>query len=51
MNKIYFTEILLLIKCKNLKDFIDWVEYHLNLKFNHIVVFDNESSVNIKTIC
>lgn len=51
MNKIYFTEILLLIKCRNLQDFIDWVEYHLNLKFNHIVVLDNESPFDIKSVC
>ncbi len=50
-KKIYLTEILLLIKCRNPKDFIDWIEYHLKLKFNHIVVLDNESPFDIKSIC
>ena len=50
-KKIYLTEILLLIKCRNPKDFIDGIEYHLKLKFNHIVVLDNESPFDIKSIC
>jgi len=52
LNKKYFSEILLLIKANNEKDFKDWIHWHLDtLKFEHLVVFDNESSINVKNIC
>lgn len=51
MEKKYFSEILLLTKCRNKKDFIDWIEYHLNIGFDNIVVIDNESEVEIKSVC
>lgn len=54
MNKErqYLTEIVLLTKSYNLQDFKDWCHWHLNIiGFDHIHVFDNESSVDIKSIC
>lgn len=52
MKKIYLTEIILLTKSYNLQDFKDWLKWHLDiLHFDHIVVFDNESEVDIKSEC
>lgn len=51
-DRIYFTEVLLLTKSNNLQDFKDWLHWHLDvICFDHIHVFDNESSVDIKSIC
>lgn len=52
MDKKYFSEIVLLTKTYNPQDFADWLHWHIDVvKIDHIVVFDNESPVNIKTIC
>ena len=52
MNKIYLTEVVLLTKSYNLQDFKDWLHWHLDIVgFNHAHIFDNESSVDIKTVC
>lgn len=52
MNKIYLTEVVLLTKSYNLQDFKDWLHWHLDIiRFNHVHIFDNESSVDIKTVC
>jgi hypothetical protein len=51
-TKKYFSEILLLIKSTNINDFKDWLKWHLDtIHFDHIVVFDNDSTVDIKSIC
>lgn len=50
--KKYFTEALLLTKSYNLNDFKLWIKWYKDiLKFDHIVIFDNESSVDIEKIC
>lgn len=52
MNKIYLTEVVLLTKSYNLQDFKDWLHWHLDIVgFNHAHIFDNESSVDIKSVC
>ena len=52
MDKIYLTEVVLLTKSYNLQDFKDWLHWHLDIVgFNHAHIFDNESSVDIKTVC
>ena len=52
MNKIYLTEVVLLTKSYNLQDFKDWLHWHLDIiNFDHCVVLDNESTVNIKSVC
>lgn len=51
-EKIYFTEVVLLTKSYNLQDFKDWLHWHLDIiGFDHAHIFDNESSVDIKTVC
>ena len=51
-DKIYLTEVVLLTKSYNLQDFKDWMYWHLNvIGFDHCHVFDNESSVDIKSVC
>ena len=50
--KLYLSEIVLLTKSYNLEDFKDWMSWHLNTcHFDHIHVFDNESTVDIKSVC
>lgn len=52
MQKKYLTEVVLLTKSYNLQDFKDWMKWHLEIiGFDHCHVFDNESSVDIKSIC
>ena len=52
MNKICLTEVVLLTKSYNLQDFKDWLHWHLDIVgFNHSHIFDNESSVDIKSVC
>lgn len=52
MTKIYFTEVVLITKSYNLQDFKDWLHWHLDIiGFDHAHIFDNESSVDIKTVC
>lgn len=52
MQKRYLTEVVLLIKSNNLKDFTDWIKWHLDtIGFEHCHVFDNESSVDLKRVC
>lgn len=52
MEKKYFSEIVLLTKTYNLQDFKDWLKWHLDIiHFDHIIVFDNESQVDIKSVC
>ena len=51
-KKIYFTEVVLLTKSYNLQDFKDWLHWHLDIiGFDHAHIFDNESSVDIKSVC
>lgn len=50
--KTKLTEAILLTKTYNLQDFKDWLHWHLNIvKFDCVHVFDNESSVDIKSVC
>lgn len=50
--KKYLTEVVLLTKSYNLQDFKDWLHWHLDIiGFDHCHIFDNESSVDIKTVC
>ena len=52
MIKTKLTEVVLLTKSYNLQDFKDWLHWHLNIiGFDHCHVFDNESSVDIKSVC
>lgn len=52
MKKKYLTEVVLLTKSYNLQDFKDWLKWHLEIVgFDHCHVFDNESSVDIKSVC
>lgn len=48
----YISEVILLTKTYNIQDFIDWMHYHLDvIKFDHCLVLDNESTVDIKSVC
>lgn len=52
MKKTKFTEVVLLTKSYNLQDFKDWLHWHLDIiSFDHCHVFDNESLVDIKSVC
>ena len=52
MKKTKLTEVVLLTKSYNLQDFKDWLHWHLDIiGFDHCHVFDNESSVDIKSVC
>ena len=52
MNKQYLTEVVLLTKTYFLQDFKDWLHWHLDVvKFDHCHVFDNESFVDVKSVC
>jgi hypothetical protein len=48
----YNTEAILLTKYLNENDLKEWLEHHLyKCKFEHIVVYDNESDYDVKSIC
>lgn len=50
--KTKFTEVLLLTKSYNLQDFKDWMHWHLDVVgFDCVHVIDNESTVDIKSVC
>ena len=52
MQKKYLTEVVLLTKSYNLTDFQDWLHWHLDIVgFDHCHIFDNESLVDIKSVC
>jgi hypothetical protein len=51
-KKCYLTEVVLLTKSYNLQDFKDWLHWHLDIiGFDCCHIFDNESSVDIKSVC
>lgn len=51
-DKIYFSEVVLLTKTYSLQDFEDWLFWHVNVvNFDHVMVFDNESTEDIKSVC
>ena len=51
-NKNKLTQIILLTKSYNLQDFKDWLHWHLDIiGFDCCHIFDNESSVDIKSVC
>lgn len=48
----YNTEAILLTKYLNENDLREWLDHHLNVcKFEHIVVYDNESDYDVEAIC
>lgn len=50
--KNYLTEVVLLTKSYNITDFLDWMHWHLDvIRFDHCHIFDNESTVDIKSVC
>lgn len=50
--KNYLTEVVLLTKSYNLQDFKDWMHWHLDvIGFDRCKIFDNESLVDIKSVC
>lgn len=50
--KTKFTEVIVLTKSYNLQDFKDWLHWHLDvIGFDCCHVFDNESTVDIKSVC
>lgn len=52
LKKIYLTEVVLVVKSYNLQDFKDWLKWHLDvIGFEHCHVFDNESLVDVKSVC
>lgn len=52
MEKKYLTEVVLLTKSYNIQDFKDWMRWHLEIiGFDHCHIFDNESTVDIKSVC
>lgn len=52
VQKNFFTEVVLLTKSYNLQDFKDWMHWHLGIiGFQRCHIFDNESSVDIKSVC
>jgi hypothetical protein len=52
IEKNFFTEVVLLTKSRNLQDFKDWMHWHMDIiGFQRCHVFDNESSVDIKSVC
>lgn len=52
MKKSFLSEVVLLTKSYNLQDFKDWLYWHLDIiGFQRCHVFDNESSVDIKSEC
>lgn len=49
---IHFSEVLCLTKTYNAKDFEDWLHWYIDIiHFDHVVVYDNESIVDIKPLC
>ena len=50
--KKYFTEALLITNNNNKYAIFDWLYWHINIvKFDHIVVIDNNSKYNLESIC
>lgn len=50
--KKYFTEALLITNNNNKYAIFDWLYWHINIvKFDHIVLIDNNSKYNLESIC
>ena len=50
--KKYNSEVILLTKNDHIDELECWIEWHSNVvKFDHIVVLDNESTIDAKQIC
>jgi hypothetical protein len=48
----YFSEVVLLIKTNSIIDFETWIKWYLySICFDHIVVYNNDSFVDLKSIC
>lgn len=45
------SEVVLLVKTSYYYDVVEWLNYYLKLGFNHITIYDNESSVDISKLC
>lgn len=46
-----FSEVILFVKTNRYFDLIEWINYYNKIGFDHIVIYDNESSINIRNIC
>lgn len=46
-----FSEVILFVKTDRYFDLIEWINYYNKIGFDHIVIYDNESSINIRNIC
>lgn len=44
-------ECISVVKSSNVNDFEIWLKYHLNIGFDFISIYDNDSTTNIKAIC
>lgn len=48
----FHTEAVLLTKYLNPDDLKEWLDHHLDrVKFDHVHIFDNESSYNVRAVC
>ena len=51
-NKKYLSEIILITNHNNKYTLFDWLFWHLNIiKFDHVVLIDNNSTFDVKNIC
>lgn len=51
-NKIYFSELILIICTNDIYSFKEWLYWHCNIiKFDHIVIINNNSTVDLKSEC
>ena len=46
-----FSEVVLLVKTAYYYDIVEWINYYKKLGFNHITIYDNESSVDLMSLC
>lgn len=52
MDKPYLSEVYCVTKTRRLQDFQDWMTWYTKvIPFDHIVIYDNESFVDIKSVC
>lgn len=46
----YFSEVVLIVKTDYSYNLVEWINYYNTIGFDHIVIYDNDSSVNFKNI-
>lgn len=52
VTKKYFSEAILITDTDNIFNIVDWLYWHINvIGFDHIIVIDNDSPVDIKPAC